>query len=721
MELFTENRIPELTFEQILEKSGLPQPDSTVSYGELAEMPAEPVMPVLRLDGSTIHNPTLIGGIIRDVEIRVQKNDGTNIFSLIKNGEDVGDVIIGDYSGGTGAKWDQSVGTLTIEGIINASSGTIGGFTIGATEMYGGIIKTAATVGAGSTGVIMDTDGLRGYDSVLGNTFELPTDGGAPTFSSGIINETIYEISTNAVLRTSSTVGDGSASSAGVLINNAGIYGCKANQTLAAANVKILTDGTIALTCSETDAITIQYGSDILLEHGGDIKFTSVTAPTACTGVLAGVAGNVDDGTHKYKITYVNATGETDLGAVSNTVTVADKTSDGQVSLTSIPTSPSSSVTSRRIYRSKAGTNNYYILTTIVNNTTTTYTDNTSDANLTGNKANFMGNNSFGKIIIDDIESLSLGVTNTFVGQGCGYSNISGYYNTFIGNSSGYYNVGGSSNTFVGRKSGESNTQGSSNAFLGSLAGYVNVTGNSNTFIGAYAGRDNQAGDNNVCVGQQSGYRLNPTGKAITAFSDYSGTVAGTIRATSVGHGLTGTVNNIKISGTNNYDGVETITVIDVDSFYFTDTWVADDIGFWSKYLEGISNVMIGPWAGYYNVIGDHNVFIGSQAGYYETGNDKLFIDNQTRTNEATSRTNSLLYGVFNSTPTSQILQLNAAVICGTNAALTTNATDGFLYIPSCAGAPTGTPTAYTGKVAMVFDTTNNKLYCYDSGWVDVT
>lgn len=53
--------------------------------------------------------------------------------------------------------------------------------------------------------------------------------------------------------------------------------------------------------------------------------------------------------------------------------------------------------------------------------------------------------------------------------------------------------------------------------------------------------------------------------------------------------------------------------------------------------------------------------------------------------------------------------------------AIATNATDGFLYITSCAGTPTGTPTSYTGRVAMVFDTTNNKLYVYNGGWIDVT
>lgn len=54
-------------------------------------------------------------------------------------------------------------------------------------------------------------------------------------------------------------------------------------------------------------------------------------------------------------------------------------------------------------------------------------------------------------------------------------------------------------------------------------------------------------------------------------------------------------------------------------------------------------------------------------------------------------------------------------------AALATNATDGFLYIPTCAGTPTGVPTAQTGTVAMIFDTTNNKLYIYDGGWLGGT
>ena len=54
-------------------------------------------------------------------------------------------------------------------------------------------------------------------------------------------------------------------------------------------------------------------------------------------------------------------------------------------------------------------------------------------------------------------------------------------------------------------------------------------------------------------------------------------------------------------------------------------------------------------------------------------------------------------------------------------AAIATNATNGFTYIASCAGTPTGTPTAYTGMVPMVYDSTNNKFYIYNGAWKGVT
>ncbi len=55
-------------------------------------------------------------------------------------------------------------------------------------------------------------------------------------------------------------------------------------------------------------------------------------------------------------------------------------------------------------------------------------------------------------------------------------------------------------------------------------------------------------------------------------------------------------------------------------------------------------------------------------------------------------------------------------IVPGT-AALATGATSGFIYMQTCAGAPSGAPTAFTGRCAMIYDTTNNKLWVYNGSW----
>lgn len=54
-------------------------------------------------------------------------------------------------------------------------------------------------------------------------------------------------------------------------------------------------------------------------------------------------------------------------------------------------------------------------------------------------------------------------------------------------------------------------------------------------------------------------------------------------------------------------------------------------------------------------------------------------------------------------------------------AAIATNATNGFLYIPTCAGTPSGTPVTQTGTAPIVWDSTNKKLYVYDGSWLGGT
>ena len=82
-----------------------------------------------------------------------------------------------------------------------------------------------------------------------------------------------------------------------------------------------------------------------------------------------------------------------------------------------------------------------------------------------------------------------------------------------------------------------------------------------------------------------------------------------------------------------------------------------------------------------------------------------------------TDGSQDLLFGT-NATERARITS-GGSLVVGT-AALATSATDGFLYVPTCAGTPTGTPTTQTGTAPIVVDSTNNKLYFYSGGqWRD--
>lgn len=77
------------------------------------------------------------------------------------------------------------------------------------------------------------------------------------------------------------------------------------------------------------------------------------------------------------------------------------------------------------------------------------------------------------------------------------------------------------------------------------------------------------------------------------------------------------------------------------------------------------------------------------------------------------SATFNITLGSLAGVPTT--VNLTGTVVCNTGA-LSTNATDGFLYVAACSGVPTGTPTTYTGRSPIVIDSSNNRLYFYSSG-----
>lgn len=105
-----------------------------------------------------------------------------------------------------------------------------------------------------------------------------------------------------------------------------------------------------------------------------------------------------------------------------------------------------------------------------------------------------------------------------------------------------------------------------------------------------------------------------------------------------------------------------------------------------------------------------------------QSSGDGLLIGIDSSANGIINQQESLPIKV--STAGSQRLQVTSAgsVVVGNSAsALSTSATDGFLYISTSAGTPVGTPTTQTGSAPIHIDTSNNAFYFYSgSGWVAV-
>jgi hypothetical protein len=114
------------------------------------------------------------------------------------------------------------------------------------------------------------------------------------------------------------------------------------------------------------------------------------------------------------------------------------------------------------------------------------------------------------------------------------------------------------------------------------------------------------------------------------------------------------------------------------------------------------------------STVDDFNLFAASNAG----GNNCGITVNSTFTSFDLSMLGNKIINIrTNSNRRIVITGAGNVVIGGEGSQLSTSATDGFLYIPSCAGTPTGTPTTQAGTVPMIYDTTNNKFYIYNSGW----
>lgn len=164
-------------------------------------------------------------------------------------------------------------------------TGQIAGGTIA-----GAVIRTSGSpINSSNPGVQMDATGLWGYGT-LGLTFALPTNPALrPYFSSGTITNTVYEITTAAVLRTGTT-------NPRVQIDNSGIFAYNAGGTLkfsvdAATGLLTAVDGSFSGTVSAS-RITGGTVSGALVSgntvSGGTVSGALVTAGTVSGALVSG-------------------------------------------------------------------------------------------------------------------------------------------------------------------------------------------------------------------------------------------------------------------------------------------------------------------------------------------------------------------------------------------------------------------------------------------------
>lgn len=76
--------------------------------------------------------------------------------------------------------------------------------------------------------------------------------------------------------------------------------------------------------------------------------------------------------------------------------------------------------------------------------------------------------------------------------------------------------------------------------------------------------------------------------------------------------------------------------------------------------------------------------------------------------------------GLGQATPTIRLTVDALGNIFPGTAGLATTATDGFIYMQSCAGTPTGVPTSYANRLPFIYNRTDNLFHVYNGGWKTV-
>lgn len=226
----------------------------------------------------------------------------------------------------------------------------------------------------------------------------------------------------------------------------------------------------------------------------------------------------------------------------------------------------------------------------------------------------------------------------------------------------------------------------------------------------------------NATVTDVNSYAYNLIG-TITGVAGAGKVAGGYFRTTHGGAGFTGTMNALEVAGTC-VAGSSPSATTELGAFYYdtSDTTVSwpIGIGFQSNTAGAkISNVMA--------VLSSLDITISVLVWNQRVGSTGSFLIERDSSANALFTVDYLgdikfettSHAIKNATSNYLTFPTNGDIVLGAAGAATTDTTK-HIYVQSHAGAPTGVPAGSAGYTAMRYDTTNHKIWFYDSGWKGV-